>query len=157
MCKNNNPSSESNGNPVKKYMMSPHVVWTIVILSTIIIMLLGFIMTKRMTNANTIKVFIDYAATLLSITLSIFAIAFTYTSNNSTQRQFDKIDYASMKIVDSATNLNKSEQEISSSIKIIHERILSIENDMGFIKNNIPNVIIESKPTLAPNVSNQIE
>lgn len=120
-------------------------------------MLLGFIMTKRMTNANTIKVFIDYAATLLSITLSIFAIAFTYTSNNSTQRQFDKIDYASMKIVDSATNLNKSEQEISSSIKIIHERILSIENDMGFIKNNIPNVIIESKPTLAPNVSNQIE
>lgn len=157
MCTKNNPSSEDKGKRVEKCAMSPHIVWSIVILSTSIIILLGFIFSCRMIDANAIKVFIDYAATLLSITLSIFAIAFTYTSNNSTQRQFDKIDYASMKIVDSATKLDKSEQEISSSIKVMHEKLLRIENDMGIIKNNIPNVVNESKPDIGSNVSNQIK
>lgn len=156
MCTKNNPSSEDKGTRVEKYAMSPHIVWSIVILSISIIILLGFIFSSRMIDANAIKVFIDYAATLLSITLSIFAIAFTYTSNNSTRRQFDKIDYASMKIVDSATKLDKSEQEISSSIKVMHEKLLCIENDMGFIKNNIPNVVNESKPDFDSNISNQI-
>lgn len=152
---NNQVSSDGKTNDMDG-KINPNIVWTIVIHSLVIITLVGFIFSKRIINAESIKSFIDYAATLLSITLSIFAIAFTYTSNNSIQRQFDKIDYASKIIVDSASNLHESERDISKSMIEMHDRILHIENDMGFIKDNIPNVIRDSKAEFKSDVSNPI-
>lgn len=125
-------------NNSERKCICPNIVWTIIILSLIIIALFVFILSKRVLCANQIKIFIEYAATLLSITLSIFAIAFTYTSNNTIQRQFDKIDYASRKIIESSNSLYKSEDEITKHIKRLLERVEDIKSEVGFIKNKIP-------------------
>lgn len=152
----NNTLYNTKGAKLRISKFNPNTVWVIVLMSFVIVLLLGFIFSERTVNADSIKVFIDYAATLLSITLSIFAIAFTYTSNNSTQRQFDKIDYASMKIVDSANKLHESERDISMSMKLVHEKILNIEKDMALIKDKIPNIISASAPEVDSSKSNKI-
>lgn len=93
-------------------VMITNITWIISILVLIIIALGSVILCKFIPKAETIKIFIEYAATLLSITLSIFAIAFTYTSNNSVQRQFDKIDTASDVIKTSSQSLQTSEKKL---------------------------------------------
>lgn len=131
-----------------------NTVWTICLLSAIIIGLSAFILSDRIVNAESIKRYIDFAATLLSITLSIFAIAFTYTSNNSIQRQFDKIDIASSKIVDSAGLLQESEKEMKGLITELGKSIKHIESDMGSIKEQIPNLLKASKPEIKVDIAN---
>ena len=118
-----------------------NITWIVCLLVCIVLILLAEIFCKIITNADTIKVFIEYAATLLSITLSIFAIAFTYTSNNSMQHQFDKIDNSSRVILESSTSLQSTERELTKSISTLDERITRIETNVNFIKGNIPNEI----------------
>ena len=89
-------------------LSNTNVNWTISIMAIVIIVLLAFIFFKGTINGEVLKSFIEFSATLLSITLSIFAIAFTYTSNNSVQRQFDKIDISARKIGESAASLKLS-------------------------------------------------
>jgi len=148
MLKVNNKNIEVKENKSNQECRYTNTIWTISILGVLIIGLLAFIFSQRVLNANDIKIFIEYATTLLSITLSIFAIAFTYTSNNSVQRQFDKIDYAARKIVESADSLYKSEEEITNKIRSLQEHIADIKKDMGIIKDNIPNSLSEFKQSV---------
>lgn len=57
-----------------------------------IIALTSFILSERICNATKIMEFISYSSAILSITLSIFAIQYTYTSNVQIQQQFEKIN-----------------------------------------------------------------
>lgn len=62
----------------------------------------------------------DYVAccsTLLSITLSIFAIQYTYTSNNEVQHQFEKI--------------NSAAENVSMSSKAIMETKIKLDENLG--------------------------
>lgn len=151
MCKNDKNTKDSNKNSI-----SPHIIWVISILVVIIILLTAGILCNNVCCAESIKVYIEYSATLLSITLSIFAIAFTYTSNNTIQRQFDKIDFASRNIEKSADSLQESEKEISRTIGQVHERMKNIEEVMGYIKDNIPNSLPEQTSDIGSTGQNQI-
>ncbi|MDE6379473.1 MAG: hypothetical protein K2L11_03300 [Muribaculaceae bacterium] len=133
-----------------------NITWIICLLVLAIIGLSSIICCGYITNADTIKIFIEYSATLLSITLSIFAIAFTYTSNNSMQHQFDKIDNAARVIVESSNSLQRTERELTGSIGQLHERITRIEADVNFIKGNIPNSIPKNIPIIEPTKQNLV-
>lgn len=71
---------------------SPHFWWIISIMVATIIALTSFILSERICNATKIMEFISYSSAILSITLSIFAIQYTYTSNVQIQQQFEKIN-----------------------------------------------------------------
>ena len=71
---------------------SPHFWWIICLMGLAIIALVAFILSERICEANKIMEFISYSTAIVSITLSIFAIQYTYTSNVQIQQQFEKIN-----------------------------------------------------------------
>lgn len=73
---------------------SPHFWWIISTLGLTIIALVAFVLTNRIACANKIMDYISYASVILSITLSVFALLYTYTSNVQIQQQFEKINSA---------------------------------------------------------------
>lgn len=159
---NPNDQIEDSNKPIlseKEYQhkrLVTNITWIICLLVIVIISLISEIFCKILTNADTLKVFIEYSATLLSITLSIFAIAFTYTSNNSVQHQFDKIDNASRIILESSQSLQATERDLTGSLGKLHDRIKQMEADIDFIKGNIPNIIPPSIPDLEKTKQNLI-
>ena len=66
---------------------SPHFWWIISTLGLTIIALVAFVLTNRIACANKIMDYISYASVILSITLSVFALLYTYTSNVQIQQQ----------------------------------------------------------------------
>lgn len=71
---------------------SPHFWWLITILGLTIIALIAFIITDKIICSVKLMEYVSVCSTLLSITLSIFAIQYTYTSNNEIHQQFEKIN-----------------------------------------------------------------
>lgn len=118
-----------------------NVIWTISVMAVIIIFLLTGLLLKCTINGEAVRSLIEFSATLLSITLSIFAIAFTYTSNNSIQIQFDKIDLSARKIEDSAESMESSKNNIETAINQLDGRIRHIEANTDEIKSNLPNIV----------------
>lgn len=71
---------------------SPHFWWLISVLGLTIIALIASIITDRIVCSAELMEYIAVCSTVLSITLSIFAIQYTYTSNNEIHQQFEKIN-----------------------------------------------------------------
>lgn len=111
--------------------------WIIVLLSVVIIGLVAFILTKRVTNAVTILEYMSYASVLLSITLSVFAILYTYTSNVQIQQQFEKINSAANRIQTTSDNLIETNTQLKDSLSTIMERLDNIDKKQEEIANNI--------------------
>lgn len=123
---------------------SPHFWWIISLLSVTIIALIAFILTGRIACANIISEYISYASVILSITLSIFAILYTYTSNVQIQQQFEKINSAANSIREASTSLITTNDKLNESLNIIIERLGSIDksqNEMRSQLNNMNNQI----------------
>ncbi len=77
---------------------SPHFWWLVGLLSTIIILLISYIIWGKTSDAQLIINYVSCASVILSITLSVFAILYTYVSNVQIQQQFEKIDSAAISI-----------------------------------------------------------
>lgn len=120
--------------------INPNVVWVITILVLTIIGLIAFIMSGRMCNAERLMDFIDPMSTILSITLSIFAIAFTYTSNNTISGEFNKINTAAGSLDVSAARMKNAEETISQNIQTVHSRLERVESAINILNQNISNV-----------------
>lgn len=101
---------------------SPHFWWIISILSAAIIALISFICTDKIVNAEVIANYISFASVLLSITLSIFAILYTYTSNDQTQRHFENINSAAESIKSTSNELISTNTRINESFKDIKKQ-----------------------------------
>lgn len=99
---------------------SPHFWWIISTLLAIIIILLVIIIRGQIVYADKVIGEISTIALLLSIILSILAIAFTYTSNNNVAQQFDKINTA-------ANNINNSSVKVAGLIDSISDRLDKLE------------------------------
>lgn len=99
---------------------SPHFWWIISTLLAIIIILLVIIIRGQIVYADKVIGEISTIALLLSIILSILAIAFTYTSNNNVAQQFDKINTA-------ANNINDSSVKVAGLIDSISDRLDKLE------------------------------
>lgn len=106
---------------------SPHFWWLICLLSVVIIALVSYILSERVLYAYDIMEYISYASVILSITLSIFAILYTYTSNVQIQQQFEKINTAANNITSTSESLTSTGNKLNENLETILTRLESID------------------------------
>mgnify|MGYP005953491897 FL=1 len=113
-----------------KSNLSVNTIWTISLLAIIIILLLSYIIWGKIEDASVLVEYISYAGTLLSITLSIFAIQYTYHSNNRAETQFDKINQA-------AENIIRASESMTIEAGVIKEKLADIETKQNTLNTKI--------------------
>ena len=119
---------------------SPHFWWIISIMAAAIIALVSFILCEKTIGADKIMEFISYSSAILSITLSIFAIQYTYTSNVQIQQQFEKINSIANNIHKTAENLNLTSGKLDENLETILERLENmntLQKEMSSQLNNL--------------------
>ena len=119
---------------------SPHFWWIISILTAIIIALVSFILTNRIANASIIVDYISFASVILSITLSVFAILYTYTSNVQIQQQFEKINSAATSIHETSNKLISTESKLNELLDTISTRLENIDESQKEINTHLNNM-----------------
>lgn len=107
---------------------SPHFWWLIGILIVIIIILLAIIITCKVLEPDKIMKGVSNASVLLSITLSIFAILYTYTSNQEIRQQFGKINTVADNITSVSEKLAKTNDDLNKNLETILDCLEKIEN-----------------------------
>lgn len=142
-------SEHTKGKPTKKYSLStssPHFWWLICVLTSIIVALISFIISERVCCSENLMNYISVCSVLLSITLSIFAIQYTYTSNNEIHRQFDKINSVADNIKATSENLAVTNTLLKENLDKIRETLdnfdisqKQIVNQISDIKNSVIN------------------
>lgn len=105
---------------------SPHFWWIIGVLSAIIIILTTLIVTHPTIGCEVLIVKISVCSTLLSITLSIFAIQYTYHSNIEVSKQFKEINTAARNINATSKVLSKLSDALNIQIKDILQNVSNI-------------------------------
>ena len=113
-----------------KSNLSVNTIWTISLLAIIIILLLSYIIWGKIEDASVLVEYISYAGTLLSITLSIFAIQYTYHSNSRAETQFDKINQA-------AENIIRASESMTIEAGVIKEKLADIETKQNTLNTKI--------------------
>lgn len=109
-------------------------------MATTIIALVSFILCEKTIGADKIMEFISYSSAILSITLSIFAIQYTYTSNVQIQQQFEKINSIADNIHKTAKNLNLTSGKLDENLGTILERLENmntLQKEMSSQLNNL--------------------
>ena len=133
-----------------KNQNSPHFWWLFSALSLAIIALVSFILTDRIVNADKIMEYISYASVILSITLSVFAILYTYTSNVQIQQQFEKINLAADNITSASNHLNIMTNKLEENLDGILRRLKNIDDVQQEIRSDV-NLKVEQQ---ASNINN---
>lgn len=118
---------------------SPHFWWLVSILGVTIIALVSFILTCRMLDTVKIMEYISYASVILSITLSIFAILYTYTSNVQIQ-QFEKINSAANNIASASDNLTVTGNKLNENLGVILGHLESIDDKQREMSGQMSNL-----------------
>lgn len=119
---------------------SPHFWWIISIMAAAIIALVSFILCEKTIGADKIMEFISYSSAILSITLSIFAIQYTYTSNVQIPVLFEKINSIADNIHKTAENLNLTSGKLDENLETILERLENmntLQKEMSSQLNNL--------------------
>ena len=81
--------------------------------------------------------YISYASVILSITLSVFALLYTYTSNVQIQQQFEKINSAADNITSASERLKTTTVKLDENLGTILQHLESIDIKQQEISNNI--------------------
>ena len=119
---------------------SPHFWWLITLLGLTIIILIAFIITKRIIDNEKLLDYIAVCSTLLSITLSIFAIQYTYNSNNEIHQQFEKINTAAEIIKETSKSLSDTNNLLNKNLGQILESLDSVGQSQQNIVQQIENL-----------------
>lgn len=102
---------------------SPHFWWIICLLGATIICLLAFIISERILCSNELMEYISVCSIILSITLSILAIQYTYTSNNEIHQQFKNINSVADNIKETAKSLADTNALLNQNMDQILNRL----------------------------------
>lgn len=132
---------------------SPHFWWIICTLGFIIIALIAFILSNRIEGADKIMDYISFASVILSITLSVFAILYTYTSNVQIQQQFEKINAAANTIADTSKNLTITNEKLNTNLDTILEHLENIDQNQQEMTTKLTNM---NSDLAGVNVTNHI-
>jgi len=132
---------------------SPHFWWIICTLGIIIVALVAFVLSNRVICADKIMEYISYASVILSITLSIFAILYTYTSNVQIQQQFEKINVAANTITSTSNSLTITGEKLNENLDMILQHLESIDLNQQEMTSQLTNM---NKQIDNPNVTNQL-
>ena len=119
---------------------SPHFWWLVGLLSTIIILLISYIIWGKTSDARLIINYVSCASVILSITLSVFAILYTYVSNVQIQQQFEKINSAAISISDTSNKLIQTEGKLNDFLETIEERLSNIDKSQTEMTQQISNI-----------------
>lgn len=119
---------------------SPHFWWLITLLGLTIIILIAFIITKRIIDSEKLLDYIAVCSTLLSITLSIFAIQYTYNSNNEIHQQFEKINTAAEIIKETSKSLSNTNTLLNENLGQILESLDNVGQSQQNIVQQIENL-----------------
>lgn len=125
-------------------------IWLFFIMAIVIIALISFILTYRMFYAYKIMEFISYSSAILSITLSIFAIQYTYTSNVQIQQQFEKINSVADNIRSTSDNLGLTVQKLDQNLEVILNKLDTIDQSqqqMSSQIDNMNNTVVQNTPS----------
>ncbi len=133
---------------------SPHFWWLFSLLSITIIALFAYILTDKVSGADKIMEYISYASVILSITLSIFAILYTYTSNTQIQQQFEKINSAANNITSTSSNLTATNNKLNENLGIILEHLESIDTKQREISGQMNNLNTQLNASITNNITN---
>ena len=129
---------------------SPHFWWIISLMGLTIIALVAFILSERICEADKIMEFISYSTAILSITLSIFAIQYAYTSNVQIPQQFEKINTVAESIKNASGELSATSNKLDENLDVILERLEDIDQsqkEMSSQLNNLNNGIQNTTQT----------
>ncbi len=130
----------------------PHYWWSIILMALTIIALISFILSERIVEAEKVMEYISYASVILSITLSVFAIMYTYTSNNQIQEQFEKINNAANNITATSEKLTQTGNALKQNLDTIMDGIENIRTDMNVQFNSINNNILPKDIGITNNI-----
>ena len=130
----------------------PHYWWSIILMALTIIALISFILSERIVEAEKVMEYISYASVILSITLSVFAIMYTYTSNNQIQEQFEKINNAANNITATSEKLTQTGNALKQNLDTIMDSIENIRTDMNVQFNSINNNILPKDIGITNNI-----
>lgn len=148
MAQNNNQNDDQKKKSVKS-PDSPHFWWLISVLGLTIILLVAFIMSDRICCANKIMEYVSYASVILSITLSVFAIMYTYSSNQQISRQFEKINSAAEIIMRTSDKLSATGNKLEENLDNILEGLDGIKGSLDDINTAPANPRVSIDNTLA--------
>lgn len=119
---------------------SPHFWWLIILLGLTIIALTTFIITDRIICSDKLMEYVAVCSTLLSITLSIFAIQYTYTSNNEIHQQFEKINSVADNIKGTSESLTATNVRLRDNLGQILETLDNVGQSQQNIARQIENL-----------------
>lgn len=119
---------------------SPHFWWLISVLGLTIIALIAFIITDRIICSAKLMEYISVCSIVLSITLSIFAIQYTYTSNNEIHQQFEKINSIAENIKGTSENLATTNALLNENLDKILEGLENVGQSQQDIAKQIANL-----------------
>lgn len=108
--------------------------WTIALLVIVIVVLLAFLFTTRVSEERpSILLFMEFSGTLLSIVLSVFAIAYSHTSMTESNRQWSYVDKATKQI---ETNTNQIFNNNNNLLLLVYELSNTIHHMDGMMGSN---------------------
>lgn len=138
---------------------SPHFWWLISLLGLTIIALIAFIITERIVDNEKLLDYIAVCSTLLSITLSIFAIQYTYNSNTEIHQQFEKINSVADNIKGTSENLATTNALLNDNLGQILESLENVGQSQQDIAKQIANLtnkgVVTDVTNIAPIITEQ--
>lgn len=133
---------------------SPHFWWIISIMALTIIALISFIISRRICCSDELMKYVSVASVILSITLSIFAIQYTYTSNNEIHQQFEKINSVADNIKETSEKLAKTNMLLNDNLNQILQRLENIDQSQKDMSSKIKNIMNAPVDTNISNTGN---
>lgn len=116
--------------------------WTITLMALIILILATQILIGADTDSGRILRYISYGATLLSITLSVFAILYTFLSNAKIDQEFAQLYRATAEIT--ATN-----ELLKGNVEQIIRAVEKTNDTLGQMPTRISNTLKGQLPDLS--------
>lgn len=110
--------------------------WVIVLMGLTIIALISFIYCDKVLQGKDILNYVEFAATLLSIVLSIFAILYSYFSALEASRQWGEINKAVSVMEKTTETIEKNNETLLATVIAIHGEV----NAMTGVAENANNV-----------------
>lgn len=134
-----------------------HVImwWVIVLMGLTIIALVTYIYSAKVLQGSAILKYVEFAATLLSIVLSIFAILYSYFSALEASRQWGDINTAVSVMEKTTETMEKNNETLLATVIAIHGEV----NAMTGVPENASNkqdATVDPKINLVRNIDNNM-
>lgn len=106
-------------------LVRKHIImwWVMVLMGLTIIALISFVFCNKVLKGSDIIRYVEFAATLLSIVLSIFAILYSYFSALEASRQWGEINTAVSVMEKTTETIEKNNETLLATVIAIHGEV----------------------------------